>query len=249
MSADPRKKQKKLAKHAAKRKAKHHALVKVRNAGLAERLDGAVRYPVLHSWVSSTLWSEGIGSVVLSRELPNSHVAFAVFLVDRYCLGVKDAWGEVVASSAYEERIVRGVGRTGTPETFSPEALRKLVEDAVAYAEALGLPPHADYHRVKAIFGDIDAGACPDEFEFGDDGQPFFVAGPHDTPVRCRRILTALEKCCGVGNFHYLAPWANSEGNTLPESLRPTAKTVIGTDKDGVVREYPELLPKESAER
>ena len=38
----------------------------------------------------ANLWKAGIGHVLLSRQLGSGEVAFAVFLVDMYCFGVKD---------------------------------------------------------------------------------------------------------------------------------------------------------------
>ena len=38
------------------------------------------------------------------------------------------------------------------------------------------------------------------------DGKPWFIAGPHDTPSRCRQVLGTLEKSCGSGRFEYIVP-------------------------------------------
>jgi hypothetical protein len=77
----------------------------------------------------------------------------------------------------------------------------------VAYAQDLGLAPHPDYTLVQQIWGDVDASACTTHFEFGREGKPFFVAGPHDTPGRCRTIIATLIQRCGIDGFHYLVPF------------------------------------------
>src|SRR5438270_14084869 len=87
MASDAKKRQKKLERRAAHRKEKKHQLVRQKNVGLADKLTAATKYPVLHCWISDSLETEGIGQVGLSRQLPNGSVAFASFLVDRYCLG------------------------------------------------------------------------------------------------------------------------------------------------------------------
>src|SRR5205807_7457937 len=91
-------------------------------------------------------------------------------------------------------------------QNVHPSAARKLVEGAVEYALALGFHPHADYAKARHIFGDIDPAECTEEFEFGKDGKPFFVAGPYDTPNRCRLILNTLERSCGAGGYDYMMP-------------------------------------------
>jgi hypothetical protein len=204
MPTDPRKRQKKLERRAAKRKSKHHVLVKEKNAGLPQRMADAASYPIVDCGVSDSLWDMGMGSVWLSRQLPNGSIAVAIFLLDRYCLGVKNALADITGRFTYESKYMndlRGRGRK-----MAPEAARKLVESAVEYARRLGFAPHADYHKARPIFGDIDASTCTEEFEFGKDGKPFFIAGPHDSPQRCREIMNTLRMSCGPGGSHFLIP-------------------------------------------
>jgi hypothetical protein len=128
--------------------------------------------------------------------------------VDRYCLGVKDAFARIVSPSAYESKI-RQRQRELPPRELTPATARKFVESAVAYAHSFGLPPHPDYHKAKLIFGDIDATDSTEELEFGRDGKPYFVAGPYDNAARCRQIQNALEKHLGSGGLHYTIPLAD----------------------------------------
>src|SRR5262245_58353924 len=105
MPTDPRKRQKKQEHRAAKRKAKLQERTREQHTGIAERLTAAAKSPVLHSWATADVWTQGIGWVCLSRELPGGSVAFGVFLVDPYCLGVKNAIADVANRAAYEGRI------------------------------------------------------------------------------------------------------------------------------------------------
>jgi hypothetical protein len=82
--------------------------------------------------------------------------------------------------------------------------VRKLVEEAEAYARDLGFPPHPDYQRARQIFGDLDVTACPTQYVFGKDGKPCFMSGPYDTPAKCRRILDTLTRRCGPEGFHFM---------------------------------------------
>jgi hypothetical protein len=86
----------------------------------------------------------------------------------------------------------------------SPECLRKLVEEALAYAEDLGFSPDPDYHRVKALFGDIDSRACSREFKFGENGNPYYVPGPNDSPRRINAVMKQLSRRRGgPEGFHF----------------------------------------------
>jgi len=217
MPVDPRKHQKKQERRAALRKSKQQQLGREKNVSLAERLKVAAKSPILHCWVLSNLWSQGMGSVYLSRLLPHGSVAFATFLVDAYCLGVKDAMATITDRSTYESHYLREIRAKFAWHDIEPAEARKIVEGAVEYARGLGFHPHADYQEAKLLFGDIDASACTKTFEFGKDGNPLFFAGPHDTPARCRQILRTLEESCGVGGFHYIMPMSPDGDDPFPE--------------------------------
>src|SRR5207247_285048 len=119
---------------------------------------------------------------------------------------VKDAMVDIITRYDYDTRIVRKMRAECPSEELSPEAARKLVEGAVEYARGLGLPPHPDFQRAKLIFGAIDPAECMQEFKFGKDGKPCFIAGPYDSPQRCRQIMNALERSCGPEGYHFVAP-------------------------------------------
>ena len=204
MGADARNRQKKLQRRANRRKEKKHERNRELSAGLAERMSAAADCPILDCWVSDSLQSDGIGQVSLSRLLRNGSVAVASFLVDRYCLGVKDATAVVLPRPEYEEKYQDWLATRLPGHAIAPADARRMVEDAVAYARSIGMHPHPDYVRAKPLFGSIVPadGAAP--IEFGKDGKPLFVSGPNDSPGRCRQIMAILTNTCGPGFFDYI---------------------------------------------
>jgi len=200
MPTDPRKRQKKLERKNAKRKDKHEVIVREKVKGLGERLADAAKHPILHSGIGVTLEESGIAQVFISRQLPNGSVAFASFLVDRCCLGVKDCFGNIPSRFEYDSRYLGKMNY----RPAAPETVRKLVEEAVAYADKLGFHPHPDYLKVRQLFGDIDPTASQEQFEFGRDGKPFYTNGPYETPARIRAVINTLVSTCGVGGFDYI---------------------------------------------
>ena len=211
MAADPRKRQKKLQRRASKRQDKKRELAKAQNAGLAEKLAKTTKYPILHASINEEFWSQGIGSLLISRQLPNGSVAFGCFLLDRYCLGVKDAFGDIRTKDEYEEKFLRGNRAKYKQIDLSPATARKFVEGCVAYAADLGFAPQGDYAKVKAIFGDINPADSDETLEYGQDGKPHFIAGPRDGPARCRQIIAILTHRCGEDGFHYTIPIGGDE--------------------------------------
>jgi hypothetical protein len=206
MAIDPRKRQKKLERRSAKQKAKKRELVRRNPQSLAGRMDLAAAWPILHCCVIADLWTDGIGNVLVSRHRSNGDVAAAMFLVDVYCLGVKDAFVNFGSRPHYEKTLYDTLQMRYKLVHLRPECARKLVEGAVRYALDLGLSPHADYRAASRIFGDIDAAACDEAFTYGNDGKPYFIAGPRDDQARCQYVMNTLTQVCGSGGFHFLMP-------------------------------------------
>jgi hypothetical protein len=99
--------------------------------------------------------------------------------------------------------------RAIVPEIHAGAAYADTLYDvlrAAGFSPEFGLHPHADYQKARALFGDIDAAACTDAFEFGSDGKPLFLPGPFDNATRCREVFSNLVAHCGVDGFNYLLP-------------------------------------------
>lgn len=205
MAIDPRKRQKKLQRKASKDKAKKKALTYRKLHETEIRLAGAAKASVLHAVCGDTVFdSQGMGTVLLSRRLTDGQVAFALFLLDVYCLGVKQAFAKICSYGEYMDQVYSNPDRPENWVTMQPEGVRKLVEGAVAYAAQFGFKPDPDYAEARLLFGDLDPGACSEEFTYGCNGKPRFIAGPYDNAVRCQYILDALQKHCGDGNYDYV---------------------------------------------
>lgn len=202
MPTDPRKRQKKLERKAASRKEKKHLIVRESSVSLATRFSLAASFPVLHSCISDSSWDMGIGQAYLTRLLPDGQVVVAIFLVDRYCLGVKSSIAEIVPRATYDRRYAPGRG--GKVTNYPPAAVRKYVEGAVAYAHDLGFAPDEDYAVARLVFGDIDSSTSPETFEYGKDGKPFYVSGPNESFQRSREIVATLARKTGPGGSDYV---------------------------------------------
>jgi hypothetical protein len=111
------------------------------------------------------MFETGMGTVLVSRAMPNGFLGVSCFLLDVFCLGVKNAYFVVEPRAAYQWRLenIRSHERI---EAIAPEYARKLVEDTEAYARDLGFSPHPDYQLAKRLFADIDATACHTRFPF-----------------------------------------------------------------------------------
>ncbi len=186
--------QKKRAKKAAKRKEVRKSS-STAQIGMAAEWLAAAGAPIADVYTPEGLFETGIGSLWFSRRLEDGRYALGVFLVDTFCLGVKNVMYAILDADKYRVQMENFLHIS--EEKFVPREpayVRKLVEMAIAYARELGLEPHSDYKIAKLIFGDVDASSCDAHFAFGRDGNPVYIPGPSDTPTEQRHIIKQLEK-------------------------------------------------------
>ena len=203
MAISQKKRQKRLEKKKAKRKSAAAARKGTGDLSRANLMAVARQAPIHECLVRKAICDQGIGDLVISKRLPEGYIAMSAFLVDTYCLGIKNTFFSVTAEKKYRDHIEK-LEQNEEMETIHPSCALKLVEKAVDYARDLGFEPHPDYRFTRKIFGDIESDACPRRFEFGKDGKPFYVSGPYETPEEILKIINTLDRTRGKDNFHYL---------------------------------------------
>ncbi|GBD93766.1 hypothetical protein BMS3Abin05_01360 [bacterium BMS3Abin05] len=154
-------------------------------------------------FVPAKIFEKGMGSVIFAGKLQNGTVAMSMFLVDTFCLGIKNAFSVVLSPEEYSKEVQKFAEREAL-EPWSPSCCRKLIEEAEEYAMDLGFRPHKDYRKAKKIFEDIDASSCSEEFEYGNNGKPFFISGPTDSPLRIQQIIHTLTRRLGPDGFNQM---------------------------------------------
>ncbi|MGB3791040.1 MAG: hypothetical protein WA949_23745 [Phormidesmis sp.] len=144
--------------------------------------------------------SAGLGIVMVVRQQRNGFAA-ATFLVDYYCLGIKNASSKKL-SNANKYLQMKEFAFSRFEESVEEIPLRQaqaIVWGAVDYARQLGFEPHKDFEAAKDILaGDIETLPV---LNFGKDGKPLYVNGPYDN---AEKVLKTLEKSVGKGNYDCL---------------------------------------------
>ena len=163
-----------------------------------------MKYPP-EAFRSAKLFDSGCGYLVVSRFKADGRVESGFFLLDVFCLGVKDAGFHCFNSIAdYQKSLLDRLFPDEDRVQMTPAAARKLTEDAISYAGGLGFSPGVNYKKASRVFGGITTADCDEQFMFGKDDKPLYVQGPSDSPGRVERILCALEARCGEGGYHYI---------------------------------------------
>ena len=184
---------------------RHRLEAKGAGGGLAHEVRRAATHPLHACLVQDSIFQTGMGMVFLSRRTGARDLALSGFLVDAYCLGVKDAMFREFDEDEMEE-LLDGAGATAPLTPVDPPYARKLLRDAAAYAQSIGLPPHPDYPTAELLFGDVVADACDVEFQFGHEGRPFYVPGPTESPTQIRRRIDRLRRRLGDDGFDFGTP-------------------------------------------
>jgi hypothetical protein len=200
--------QKRLAKQKAKRSEKRSMLLRRESKDPTIRLQGAGSWPVVRALVGAQLWDEGIGYLLIARQESEGRVIYAGFLVDVYCLGVKNAfWGAGTQKELAE--MIRKMDEMQRMQPITPACLAKIIQGAVEYAQSYGFRPHPDYHHAAMLLDGIDPATCPDQFTFGRDGKPLYIAGPNESFAQAQAIAQRIQ--ASGGHFFMEIPGAAAE--------------------------------------
>ncbi|HVL98015.1 MAG TPA: hypothetical protein VM324_01840 [Egibacteraceae bacterium] len=131
----------------------------------------------------------GVANVLVARERRSGGgMSVCGYLVDTFCLGVKNALGPWTMDRAELRRFVACFfdAFDADPVDAPVELARHLVWGAVEYARGLGFAPHPDFGPAAGHLGALDA---PSAIGFGRHGRPFFMQGPYDDADRVLRTL------------------------------------------------------------
>ncbi len=209
MPRDERKRQKALMKQRSKQKAtsQHKAQQQALTPSSPQAILRRARSYPLYECLISDNWNKkdnmGLVEVLVAREQPDGDICFGVYLVDTFCLGLKNTFANASFSrSRYQSEVRNKVFRAGKPVECSIELAQQMIYQSIEYAEQFGFEPEKDFMLSQYLLAPRGELEEPYDLTFGKDGKPFFISGPNDNVAR---ILRQLEKTAGPGNYDYLA--------------------------------------------
>ena len=174
----------------------------VLEASLPARVLRAAQAPIQHCFLTESVFDIGMGTLILARGATRHHLALSSFLVDVFCLGIKDVMFESVESEVFE--MFMEATDAGSPLVpVDPSDACKLLRDLAAWSQSIGFAPHRDFAAVERIFGDTSADASDAVFQFGSDGKPVYIPGPNDTAPLIQRRIEQLRKYLGDDGFGF----------------------------------------------
>jgi hypothetical protein len=170
MASDARRKEKKRLK----RKQKQQALRKAKLRTPLSRV--ASEGGRLECWVTDRWREIGIADILVLAHAPGGRCAFGAFLVDLWCVGLKDTWGEAdITELEFRESMLERWQERTDGVKLDPAVAKRLVAGAVRFSRQNGfkLPSHWD--RWVSIFGPLGNFNEADLSDFGKDGGQEYV--------------------------------------------------------------------------
>jgi hypothetical protein len=139
----------------------------------------------------------GVALVLVARAGRHDRVSVCGFLVDTFCLGVKNTIGPQQMRRRDLPSFVHTYFMAfPSPAPSAPiELAQHLVHGAVAFAADLGFDPHPDFAVSREHLGELSE---PCAITFGQRGRPLYVAGPYDDPIA---VMNTLKSAVGHDGF------------------------------------------------
>ena len=181
-------------------------------------------YPIEGCRVQRDWQDSGLAVVVIARTQPTGDMVFANYLVDYYCLGVRDTVSYAgVPSDEFVNEVLPRIYRGIPPADISPALAHEIVYGAVEYAAQFGFNPHRRFRLSQFVLDPPDERPRSGTVEFGKNGKPYYVSGSRDN---VGAIMGRLARTAGEGNFDHAlsgdaldSPMANGEdAQTEPSS-------------------------------
>ncbi len=217
-----------MAKSKKNRKQKGNILAKLSPKGYIRKV--ARKLPVECKILGS--WEErGNTQILVIRKKLNGDAIVGFFMVDLWCLGLKDTFFRYNMNEfEYEALMEQFNTQFGVDDqliTCSPQLAFNIIYGAVEYAEDLGFSPPKDFAITEYLLDDVDDVEYMG-VEFGRNGQPYYMPGPDDN---IQRVLNTLNKNVGEGNYDYAIYADHLDDGSLKYarhySMRPAADRIF----------------------
>jgi len=186
-------------------KQKHSSPFKTRQSATISAeslLQDARTFPIMECWISAD-WQNGSGlvQIFIGREQPNGRICCGNYLVDKFCLGLKNTFAKPNLSfERYKEHYDK-VSSNQTLTRCPIELAHQMVYEGIDYAAQFGFKPQSDWAQSQYVLeprGELEE---PYQLTFGKNGKPFFISGPFDD---VKKIIKQLEETAGPENFDVL---------------------------------------------
>ena len=166
-------------------------------------IKNAKNYPLFECLINTDWQDKGMAHIYLSRRQPNNKLILGVYLVDIFCLGLKNTFSNASMSIEEYQKLKLSLFEETAISSYSPAKAYRIIIGAIEYAKKIGFKPQQDFDLSQYVLEGLKNNDYDLTLEFGKDGKPFYIAGPDDD---FEAIIETLRKNVGEDNFHFIAP-------------------------------------------
>ncbi len=165
----------------------------------------ALSLPIYECWINEDWEDSGVASIVIARRHTNENITFCLYLVDLFCLGVKDSFFRFNISETEFRKFIEKLEEKMEMEIVEYVLVHNIILSGIEYAEEFGFKPCKDFSSVTQYMLEEDTDDIElIEIECGKDGKPLFIQGPFENAAKANKILKQLEKTAGTGNYDFI---------------------------------------------
>lgn len=200
----------------------------------------ARKFPIVECFVNKGWQDHGEASISVVRQRPDGKYIVGLYLVDLYCMGVKDAFTLPNADDEHIEKLKKD--SAGGWEPIDYNLAHNLIYGAIEFAEEGGIEPHPDFDLAECVLEEDNDDIPLIDYEFGYKGKHLLIIGPDGKE---RKYLSVLHKNLG-DNYDYIDPLRDDGADSIDDLDYDDDQLSIGREGDlpytYVHPEFPEEL-------
>lgn len=191
-------------------------------------------------YASDIFGEAGEGIVIVTRKHSGGKFSMGVYMIDAFCLGIKDSTYNMWIEDYEVKDIIDHFGEL-KPCTY--EEAHNMVYGAMEFALEAGIQPHKSFALTKYMLEEDDEHVPLIDYPFGKDGKHFLVV---DTRQEANRYLPLLRKNLGEGNFEFSIAQAGAdeseEDGYMSSPQSTTMMENLETFKKHEILDFAEIL-------
>lgn len=156
--------------------------------------------PIGDCYMSNDWKDVGEAMIMVTRIHPQCTYTLGFYVVDTYCLGVKDSFFHFSIDKFQYEEILNDIKSRMMKVSY--EEVHNLVYGAVAFAEEGGIQPDESFKLTQYILEEDTDEVPLIEYDFGRNGKYFLCANDR---IELSKYAPVLKKAVG-DDFFYLLP-------------------------------------------
>ncbi|MDE5877889.1 MAG: hypothetical protein K2H47_10405, partial [Muribaculaceae bacterium] len=165
------------------------------------------KLPIGKCYITPDWEQTGIAQVIITRIRANGNYVVGIFLVDTFCIGIKDTIYYTDFSEDELKELINHYKSGPGLEEISYNEAHNIIYGAIEFAEEGGIRPMKNFAVTQYILEEDTEDIPLIEYDFGKNGKHFLVIGSD------RREM------------HYL--------NTLKKTLGDDFEYIMNTEEDG----------------